>query len=72
MAVSSSSEEREGRRVGYWWDGKRMGETQRVTGMSSMRYIGNSSKGKEPFGMMRDLTIYNRALELREIQTIET
>jgi hypothetical protein len=36
-----------------------------------MRYIGNSSKGKEPFGMMRDLKIFNRALELREIQTIE-
>ena len=69
MAVSSSEEE--GSRVGYWWDGKRMGETERVAGMTSMRYIGNSSKGKEPFGMVRDLKIYNRALELREIQTID-
>jgi hypothetical protein len=59
-------------RVGYWWDGKRMGQTERMTGMSSMRYIGNSSKGKEPFGMVRDLRIYNKALELRDIQTIDT
>ena len=70
VAVSSSGEEG-GHRVGYWWDGNKIGETERVDGISSMRYIGNSSKGKEPFGMMRDLKIFNRALELREIQTIE-
>jgi hypothetical protein len=57
--------------VGYWWDGKRMGQTERAPGMSSMRYVGNSMKGIESFGMVRDLRIYNKALEPRDIQTID-
>jgi hypothetical protein len=33
VVVVSSSGEEGGHRVGYWWDGKKIGETERVDGM---------------------------------------